>query len=116
MNVRNLRDRWKKSEGWVGDEMGGRERGEGIDIGLGKSKTTLTLSHCDVEDGGTRNPKSSLSSSNDSLPGSFAPLPKSVLKKTSTVGRVVDKKGQPLSGCKYHGKSGRGVHFKEVHS
>ncbi len=113
MSVRNLRDRWEKAEGWMRDETGGRERGGGVDIRLGNSKATLTLSHCGKEEGGACNLKSSLRSRDDLFPRSFASSPKSVLKKTSTVGSLVHKKRQSSSGCKHHNASGRSVHFED---
>ncbi len=113
MSVRNLRNRWENAEGWMRCETGGREGRGGVDSRFGNSKTTLTISHCDKEVGGAWNIKSSLSSSNDSLPSSSASSPKSVLKKTSTVGSMVRKKGQSSSGRKHHGTSGGSVHFEE---
>ncbi len=113
MSVQNLRNRWENAEGWMRCETGGREGRGGVDSRFSNSKTSLTLSHCDKEVGGAWNIKSSLSSSNDSLPSSSASSPKSVLKKTSTVGSMVRKKGQSSSGRKRHGTSGRSVHFEE---
>ncbi len=116
MSVRSLRDRWEKTEGLMRDEIGGRERLGGVDIRYGNSKATLTLSHCGKEEGGAYNPKPSLRSRDDLFPGSFASSPKSALKKTSTVGSLVYKKGQSSSYCKHHNASGRSVHFEDEDS
>ncbi len=113
MSVQNLRNRWENAEEWMRCENGGREGRGGVDSRFGNSKTTLTLSHCDKEVGGAWNIKSSLGSSNGSLPSSSAPSPKSALKKTRTIGHVVHKKGQSSSGRKHYGTSGRSVHFME---